>query len=299
MPPTSAIPASRPHAKPRKAGLLGGPAELFHSLVHYRHIIGQFTRREVLGRYRGSYMGIFWTFLNPLLLLGIFTVVFKFIFRAKFTGNPHEGSFDFALMLFSGLIVYNLFAECLGRAPVLILSNANYVTKVVFPLEILPVTVVLSGVLHLLISFVPLCLGVAFLRAYGQPASVPHGLPLTILYWPLLLLPVFCWSLGVTLVLSALGVFIRDLNQAMLALTTILMYASAVFYRIDQVPEQMQTIVRLNPVAFFCEQSRNLAVRGFPMDWHWYGGVLLVGLLFTMAAYTVFMRVKHTFADVI
>ena len=187
--------------------MLGGPAELFHSLVHYRHIIGQFTRREVLGRYRGSYMGIFWTFLNPLLLLGIFTLVFKFVFHAKFTGNPHEGSFDFALLLFSGLIVYNLFAECLGRSPTLILSNANYVTKVVFPLEILPVTVVLSGVLHLLISFVPLCLGVAFLRAFGQPASVPHGLPLTILYWPLLLLPIFCWSLGVTLRVVGAGRF--------------------------------------------------------------------------------------------
>ena len=92
MPPTTTAPV-RHHVKPRTAGLLGGPAELFHSLVHYRHIIGQFTRREVLGRYRGSYMGIFWTFLNPLLLLGIFTVVFKYVFHASFERN--EGAFDF------------------------------------------------------------------------------------------------------------------------------------------------------------------------------------------------------------
>ncbi len=85
MPPTSTLPRPPPqHQGAPQAGLLGGPAELFHSLVHYRHIIGQFTRREVLGRYRGSYMGIFWTFLNPLLLLAIFTVVFKYVFHAKF-----------------------------------------------------------------------------------------------------------------------------------------------------------------------------------------------------------------------
>ena len=268
--------------------------------VRYRHIIRQFTRREVLGRYRGSYMGIFWSFVNPLLLLAIFTVVFKFIFHAKFTGNPREGAFDFALMLFAGLTVYNLFAECLGRAPSLILLNASYVTKVVFPLEILPLTVVLSAVLHLLISFVPLCLGGAFLRAWGQPDSVAHGLPMTILYWPFLLPLIFFWATGITYLLSALGVFLRDLNQAMLAVTTILMYASAVFYRIDQVEEPAyQTIVRLNPIAFLCEQSRNLAVRDVALDWHGYGVVLAAGFVFAVIGYAVFMRVKRSFADVV
>ncbi len=269
------------------------------NLVRYRHIIRQFTRREVLGRYRGSYMGVVWSFLNPLLLLAIFTVVFKFIFAAKFTGNPHEGSFDFALMLFAGLIIYNLFAECLNRAPLLILTNANYVTKTVFPLEILPVTVVLSAVLHLLISFVPLCLGVAFLRAWEQPASVPHGLPATILYWPLLLPVIFCWALGLTYILSALGVFVRDLVQAMLAVTTVLMYASAVFYRIDQVPVQYQSFLRFNPIAFFCQQSRDLSVRGFPMEWHGYLGMLAAGTVFAAVGYRVFMTAKPAFADVV
>ncbi len=293
MPPSAAL---RPTAAPRT---LPSPVRFVHNLVRYRHIIRQFTRREVLGRYRGSYMGIVWSFLNPLLLLAIFTVVFKFIFAAKFTGNPHEGSFDFALMLFAGLIIYNLFAECLNRAPMLILTNANYVTKTVFPLEILPVTVVLSAVLHLLISFVPLCLGVAFLRAWDQPASVPHGLPATILYWPLLLPVIFCWALGLTYLLSALGVFVRDLVQAMLAVTTVLMYASAVFYRIDQVPAQYQGFLRYNPIAFFCQQSRDLSVRGFPMEWHGYVGMLVAGAVFAAVGYRVFMAAKPAFADVV
>ncbi len=269
------------------------------SLFRYRHIVRQFTRREVLGRYRGSYMGVLWSFLNPLLLLAIFTAVFKIIYSTRLANIPNEGSFDFALMLFSSLIVYNLFAECLNRAPNLILMNANYVTKTVFPLEILPVTVVLSAVIHLLISYVPLCLGVAFLRAWGQPANVPHGLPLTMLCWPLLLPPIFCWALGVTYLLSAVGVFVRDLIQAMLALTTVLMYASAVFYRVEQVPPQYQVYIRYNPIAYFCQQSRDLAVRGFPVQWSWYAGVFAAGLVFAGIGYGVFMRAKPAFADVV
>ncbi len=284
MPPSTAV--QRP---PKAAG----------SLFRYRHIIRQFTRREVLGRYRGSYMGVLWSFLNPLLLLAIFTAVFKLIYSTRLANIPNEGSFDFALMLFASLIVYNLFAECLNRAPNLILMNANYVTKTVFPLEILPVTVALSAVIHLLISFVPLCLGVAFLRAWGQPASVPHGLPITMLCWPLLLPPIFCWALGVTYLLSAVGVFVRDLIQAMLALTTVLMYASAVFYRIEQVPAQYQIYIRYNPIAYFCQQSRDLAIRGFPVQWSWYAGVCAAGVMFAALGYGVFMRAKPAFADVV
>lgn len=297
MLPTTASDAVRPNTASRGSSL--SPVHFVRNLVRYRHIIRQFTRREVLGRYRGSYMGLFWSFLNPLLLLAIFTVVFKVIFASKFTGLPNEGSFDFALMLFAGLIIYNLFAECLNRAPMLILMNANYVTKTVFPLEILPITVVLSSVLHLLISCVPLCLGVAFLRAWGQPSSVPHGLPATIWCWPLLLPAIFCWALGLTYCLSALGVFVRDLVQAMLALTTILMYASAVFYRIEQIPPQYQIYFRFNPIAFFCQQSRELAVRGLPMEWSWYVGMLAAGVVFAVIGYGVFMSAKHAFADVV
>ncbi len=296
MPPSAVEPPAAVHRKPSPLKTPAGP---LGNLFRYRHIVRQFTRREVLGRYRGSYMGILWSFLNPLLLLAIFTAVFRLIYTTRLANIPNEGSFDFALMLFAGLIIYNLFAECLNRAPNLILMNANYVTKTVFPLEILPVTVVLSAVIHLLISFVPLCLGVAFLRAWGQPANVPHGLPVTILCWPLLLPLIFCWALGLTYLLSAVGVFVRDLIQAMLALTTVLMYASAVFYRIEQVPAQYQVYIRYNPIAYFCQQSRDLSVRGFPLGWHWYAGMSGTGAVFALIGYGVFMRAKPAFADVV
>jgi lipopolysaccharide transport system permease protein len=280
--------ATRPAAAAPPSGLLG-------TLRRHRFLIAQLTRREVIGRYRGSHLGIFWSFINPLLLLCIYTFVFKYIFHAKMTGHRDEGWADFALQLFAALIIFNLFAECLGRAPNLILVNTNYVTKVVFPLELLPLTVVLGSLVHLFISFVPLCLG-AFITRHGH-------LHATVLLWPLLLVPIIFWALAITWIVSALGAFLRDLNEVMLALTQILMYASAIFYPfsgLKQIPfKSVQMLVRLNPLAYFSEQSRNLVVWGEPMDWTNYGWVTFAGMLVMIFSYKIFMNVKPAFADVI
>jgi lipopolysaccharide transport system permease protein len=280
--------ASRPSAAAAPLGLLG-------TLRRHRFLIAQLTRREVIGRYRGSHLGIFWSFINPLLLLCIYTFVFKYIFNAKMTGHREEGWADFALQLFAALIIFNLFAECLGRAPNLMLVNANYVTKVVFPLELLPLTVMLGSLVHLFISFIPLCLG-AFITRHGH-------LHATVLLWPLLLVPIIFWALAITWIVSALGAFLRDLNEVMLALTQILMYASAIFYsfaRLKQIAfTSVQTLVRLNPLAYFSEQSRNLVVWGEPMDWTSYGWVTFTGMLAMIFSYKIFMNVKPAFADVI
>ena len=185
-----------------------------------------------------------------MLLLCIYTFVFKYIFNArKTTGHAEEGWADFALFLFAALIIFNLFAECLSRAPNLILLNANYVTKVVFPLELLPLTVVLGSLVHLFISFVPLCLAAA--RHARRPPAPCHGV-----FWPLLLVPITAWALAITWIVSALGAFLRDLNEIMLALTQILMYASAVFYslagprwRTRTCRRQLRTLIQYNPLA--------------------------------------------------
>lgn len=284
VPSINAAPSARPFVPARPPGL-------FAVLRQHRFLITQLTRREVVGRYRGSHLGIFWSFINPVLLLCIYTVVFKYIFRAKFTGHPNEGTADFALMLFSALIIFNMFAECLSRSPSLIQLNANYVTKVVFPLEVLPITVVLGSLVHLFISFVPLCLAALITR---------HGhLHAAVMLWPLLLAPVIFWALGITWIISALGAFLRDLNEIMLALTQILMYASAVFYPLERVPPEIQSILRLNPLTFFSEQSRNLVVWGEPMNWVSYGWVTMSGAIAMVLGYKLFMSVKHAFADVV
>jgi lipopolysaccharide transport system permease protein len=271
----------------RRATRGGG---FWHTLSTHRYLISQLARKEVVGRYRGSHLGIFWSFLNPISLLLIYTFVFKFIFKAKLTGHPHSGPFDFALTLFAALIVFNMFAECLGRAPSLILLNVNYVTKVVFPLEVLPLAAVLGSMVHLLISFVPLCMAVQLLHP---------GLSAAALLWPLLLVPILFWSLGVTWLVSAMGVFLRDLNEVMLSLTQILMYGSAVFYTLEQIAPEFRRYLIWNPLVFFSEQSKNLVVWGEPMNWPYYGWVTLSGAVFMTLGFQVFVRVKHAFADVV
>lgn len=273
---------------------MAGPLTMLADFVRHRHLIVQLTWRDVLGRYRGSYLGILWSFINPILLLGIFTFVFKYIFNARFNLRPGEGPGEFALSLFAALVIFNVFAECLARAPTLMLLNSSYVSRVVFPLEILPITVVLAAVVHLVIAFVPLCLAIVILRSGGIPA--------TALFWPLLFVPIVFWALAFTWVISAFGAFVRDLNDLVVAVTTILMYASAVFYPLKlliKAPPIFRTIVGLNPLAYFSEESRRLMVLGGDMEWVQFGWITGTGALAMLFAYMIFMRLKSAFADVI
>ncbi len=287
MPAPVLKPPARAHVPVRHPSLLEAPRQHFF-------LIAQLTRREVIGRYRGSHLGIVWSFVNPVLFLCIYTLVFRYIFHARSSGHPDEGPVDFALALFAALIVFNVFAECMNRAASLILTNANYVTKVVFPLEVLPLTVVLGSLVHLFIGFFPLLVAVLIARGGHLHA--------TVLLWPLLLVPVTFWALSIAWLTTALGAFLRDLSEIMAALTQILMYASAIFYTLgslDKVPAPIQTIIWLNPLAFFSEQSRNLVVWGEAMDWQGYGWVTLTGGVAMLISYKIFMNVKPAFADVV
>ena len=282
-PPVRPVPRAPSYASARTPGFFAG-------LRQHGFLISQLTRREVVGRYRSSHLGIVWSFVNPLLLLCIYTVVFRYIFDARFTGHPEEGWADFALMLFSALVVFNVFAECLGRAPSLILMNTNYVTKVVFPLELLPLTVVLGSLVHLLIGFVPLVLATLVSRSGHLHA--------TVLLWPLLLVTVTLWALAAAWFVSVLGAFLRDLKEVMAAVIQILMYASAVSYPLSRVPAGLRNVLQFNPLAFICEQSRNLVVWGEGLDWSGYALVTLAGLV-AAAGHKFFVNVKPAFADVI
>jgi len=266
------------------------PWEIARHLYQYKTLIYELTKRDIAIRYRGSYLGIFWSFLRPLCMLCVFGVVFGYIFQSKLGRFPHESKVDFALALFSGLIIFDMFGECLGRAPTLILSNANYVTKVVFPLEILPVSVVVAAFCHLLISLVPLLIGVA----------IAHGsVPLTTLYVPVILVPVVLLCLGTTWFFASLGVFFRDINSFVPVLLTILMYASAIFYSVDSVPPAFKPIVLVNPLAILIHQWRSAIMWRVPIDWARYGVHFAGCAVFMIASYIIFMRTKSAFADVL
>lgn len=242
------------------------------------------------GRYKGSYLGFLWSLINPLLLLVIFTFVFSVIFKAKWGISVSESKVEFALTLFCGLVVFNLFSECLNRAPGSILANPNYVRRTVFPLEILPITILLSSLIHMLISLGVLVLGILiFLR-------IVHW---TIIYLPLILFSLMALTLGLTWALSSLGVFIRDIGYVVGFFMTGLFFLTPIFYPISAVPENFQILMKLNPLSVIVECNRRALIWGQPPDWLWLGTETLLSLVIMFLGYGFFMKSKRAFADVI
>jgi len=266
------------------------PVAMFTSLWHNRQLIWQMTRREVVGRYRGSIMGLAWSFFNPVLMLIVYTFVFSVVFKARWNVGGNESKTDFAIILFTGMIVFNLFAEIVNRAPGLIIYNVNYVKKVVFPLEILSWVALGSVLFHSLVSLFALLLAQFILN---------QSLPWTILLFPLVLLPLVFASLGAAWFLAAFGVFVRDVGQITGVFTTILMFLSAVFYPLSALPERYQNLLKLNPLVLIITESRNVLIYGTLPDWLSLGIALCVGLIIAAIGFWWFQKTRKGFADVL
>jgi lipopolysaccharide transport system permease protein len=265
------------------------PNEMVASFWRNRSLIKALIKREVIGRYRGSLMGILWSFFNPLLMLAIYTFVFGVIFKSRWNAES-DSKTEFALILFAGLIVFNLFAECVNRSPLLILSNVNYVKKVVFPLEILPWVALGSATFHALVSWS------VWVIAYIILFGVPH---LTILFLPLVMTPLLLIIIGVTLFLASLGVYIRDVSQFVGILVTMLMFLSPIFYPSSNLPEKYRGFLILNPLTTVVEQVREVTFWGKYPDFTMLSISLLVGLTIAWLGFTWFQKTRKGFADVI
>lgn len=265
------------------------PREMITALWRNRELIKASTKREVLGRYRGSVMGILWSFFNPLFMLSIYTFVFSVIFQARW-GAGSESKTEFALLLFAGLMMFNLFAECINRAPSLILSNPNYVKKVVFPLEILPVVTLLSALFHVLIN-----LGV-WLLAYLVFFGLPHA---TAFYLPLIVLPFVMIILGLSWALASLGVFLRDVSQFIGAITSTLMFLSPIFYPASALPEDYLHLLYLNPLTPVIEQTRDVLFWGKAPDFAVLAFYWLVTASIAWLGFAWFQKTRKGFADVL
>ncbi|MGB3462371.1 MAG: ABC transporter permease [Rhodanobacter lindaniclasticus] len=256
----------------------------------YWALIRQMTVREVVGRYRGSFLGLAWSFFNPLLMLLVYTFVFTTVFHSRWSGAAASDKASFAIVLFVGMIVYAIFADNINRAPTLITSNASYVKRVVFPLEILPLVGMGASVFHALISLF------VWLLAYVLLVGTPH---LTVLLLPLVILPFIVGTLGASWFLASIGVFMRDVNQTVGILTTALMFLAPVFYSIDSVPTQFKAVVMANPATFIIEQARVVLVWGRMPDWVGLGVYSLVSVLFAWAGFWWFQKTRKGFADVL
>jgi lipopolysaccharide transport system permease protein len=251
--------------------------------------VATLVQREVLGRYRGSALGMLWSFFNPVLMLAVYTFVFSVVFQARW-GTGGGSKAEFALILFAGMLVFNLFAECITRAPSLILGNASYVKKVVFPLEILPWVNFGAASFHALISFAVWLLFSLFV--FGQPKP-------GILLFPLLLLPLTLFTMGVSWLLASLGVYLRDVSQVVGIAITICMFLTPIFYPLTAIPEAYRGILYLNPLTLIIEQARDLLIFGKGMDWKQYGLLSLLSLLIAWLGFAWFQKTRKGFADVL
>ncbi|MBP2547679.1 lipopolysaccharide transport system permease protein [Neorhizobium galegae] len=263
--------------------------EMAASQWRHRGLLKASIRREVLGRYRGSFLGVFWSFFNPLLMLSVYTFVFSSVLKAKW-GTGGGSKAEFALVLFAGLMTFNLFAETINRASGLIVGNPNYVKKVVFPLEILPTVVLGSALFHLIVSLSVWFL--AYLVFYGLP-------PATVVFFPLVLLPLCIFTLGISWILASLGVYLRDVSQFIGVATTALMFLSPVFYPASALPDDMRIFLYLNPLTPAIELSRDVLFWGKAPDFPLLGLYGLASLAVAWVGFAWFQATRKGFADVL
>jgi lipopolysaccharide transport system permease protein len=278
--------AINPHA-----AQLVSPLTLIKSLWRNRQLIVQMTKREVVGRYKGSIFGLVWSFFNPILMLMVYTFVFSEIFNARWGGlGGDESKTQFAVVLFVGMIVQGLFSEVLNRAPTLVLSNVNYVKKVVFPLEILSVITMGAALFHCLVSLLVLLVAFFWFNGYLQ---------WTAFFIPLVLMPLVILTMGFAWVLASIGVFLRDVGQAIGIITMVLMFLAPVFYPITAVPEKFRVFIMANPSTFIIEQAREVLIWGHLPNWMGLGVYSLFALVFAWLGYALFQKTRKGFADVL
>ncbi len=273
-------------ARPR--GIVN-PASPFLSLFSNARLIYGLVRRDVLGRYRGAFGGVLWAFITPLLMLAIYSFVFGYIFQSRWTA-AETGEVNFTIILFVGLIFSNFLSECMNRGPSLVTSNTNYVKKVVFPLEILPWVAIGAALFHTVISVVVLMVamfivGVAF-------------------HWTVVLLPlVFVLFIpmvaGITWFLAAMGVFLRDLQQLVIVVSTALVFLAPIFYPRTMLPEEYRWVMALNPLTFVVEAARDMMLWGRLPEWQGALVYALVSVAVAWAGWSLFQLMKKGFADVL
>ena len=256
--------------------------------IAHRGLLLALLRREIVARYRGSALGLLWSLITPVVLLATYTLVFSFFFHMKWSPDD-TGHGYFIVMLFCGLIPFNFFSEVISRAPMLIVSSPNYVKRVAFPVQLLPAVATGAALFHALI-------GMAILIAMrwvvlGTP-------PLAVLYLPLIWIPLVIFTLALSIITAAIGVFIRDLGHAVGLVLNVLFFLSAVMYPAATIPENFRLILWLNPVACAILQIRETCVQGQPLNFRLFGVLLGGSLLLLFLAAGWFRGISRRFADV-
>jgi lipopolysaccharide transport system permease protein len=261
---------------------------IFHSLSLNRELIFATTKREILSRYKGSVLGLAWSFVFPVIMLIIYTFVFSEIFKARWS-TTSDSKTEFALVLYVGLIIFSFFAECINRAPSIILANSNYVKKVVYPLEILPWVIVANALFHSVIGFV--VWAVAFILLIGTPSW-------TWFFLPFIIAPLLFFTAGICWILASLGVYLRDIGQIIGVFTTGLMFLSPIFFPAEALPEKYRFLLFVNPLTPVIESTRDILYWAKLPNFYVVSAGWILSLLVAWLGFAWFQRTREGFSDV-
>ncbi|MBM2711151.1 ABC transporter permease [Mesorhizobium caraganae] len=262
--------------------------------MNLAQLVISLTHREVSGRYRGSTFGLLWSLLNPLLMLAVYTFVFGVVMKSRWTMPDQQSAThstgEFAVILFCGLIVFQFFSEVISQAPALIVGNANYVKKIVFPIQILPIVSAGTALFHAAVSLL-----VLLVFAY----VVFGNIPLTVILAPLVFAPLVILVLGIAWALASIGVYFRDMSQIVAPLVTATMFLSPVFFQRASLPTWLQPWLSLNPLAIPVENFRNVVLFGVQPNWMALGSYSIVAIVVMFLGYQFFQKTRRGFADVL
>jgi lipopolysaccharide transport system permease protein len=269
--------------------IINGLIKPFSVLIKNKNLIYSLAKKDIISRYRGSFLGILWSFFNPLLMLGLYTFFFRYIFKAKWP-NIGDTTADYAVMLFSGLVVHALASDILSRSSGIIANNSNLVKKVVFPIEIMPWVVLVSSTFHTLISL--LILYIFYLINGGS--FIWTNLFILAIFFPMMVL-----FTGFSYIISSIGVYIRDIEQLMGTITTLLLFTSTTFFSIETIPQRIKPLLYLNPITQIINDLRNVLVYGKMPSIESIFIYSVISFLILSLGYTFFNRVKKSFADIL
>lgn len=258
--------------------------------VANRSLLWQFVKRSVSARYRGSMLGLFWSFAQPLMMLCVYTFVFSVVFKARWGVDTEGGRGAFAIIMFCGLALFNIFSEAVNLNCGIVVGNTNLVKKVIFPLEILPLSQTIASFAVGMVWFFLLFLGSVFI--FGK-------LSFTMLLLPLILLPLFLFTLGVSFFTSSLGVYVRDTPHIVGVVLQILFFVTPIFYPVSAIPERFRWPILMNPLTLLIEEARKVFLYGELPDWRFLGAAFLISLLVLHLGFLWFHKTKKGFADVL
>jgi lipopolysaccharide transport system permease protein len=255
-----------------------------------RGLVVSLARREILARYAGAFLGGAWAVISPLVMLAIYSFVFGVVFRGKWGQGSEQSLATFAIVIFCGISAFNIFQECVVKAPSLVVAQPNLVKRVVFPTEILAMSAVGAALFQAGINFA------LVVAANYLVAGVVHW---TVVLLPLTLLPLVFLTLGVSWLLSSMGVFFRDVQQMVGLLANALLFLTPIFFSLEMLPPQVRAYAALNPLASIVESIRAVVLWGVIPHFHQWIVSMIISWIVMQIGYAIFMRLKPTFADVI